>query len=186
MSNAEPELTLEEVYPTTLIYQPRRDEHWNRSEDVDAYVWRMKRGPLSNWPEELLREWLHRHADNMEDYAFLDFTKLRFTLETWPLERLPSREAFRDERFCDSFQNVEERAADNPNDWLAHYMLKEGTWNTPIVLFDNRYAGGAVGEPELKSPLHLLEGHRRLSFLQGLKRLNKAREQHQVWVVGND
>lgn len=179
LSEAEPKITLEEVYPTTLRYHPGRDLHWRVIEDEASYIRRMRERPLANWPEELLKEWLYRHADQMEDYAFLGFENLRFSLETWNLDRIPAREVFREERFCDSFQDVEDRARDNPYDWLAHYMLKEGTWNTPIVLFENHSAR----EIGLKSPFHLLEGHRRLSFLQGLKRLSKARPDHQIWVA---
>ena len=183
MSDIEPEISFEEHYATTLRYQPHRDRHWRVTEDAPSYLRRMLSGPLPNWPPELLEEWLHRHADQMEDYVFLDFENLEFRLETWDLVRIPGREAFRDPGFCDSFQDVEVRAALNAHDWLAHYMLREGTWNTPIALFDNRNAQGAVQESGLKSPLHLLEGHRRLSFLQGLKRLGKARPQHQLWIA---
>ena len=55
--------------------------------------------------------------------------------------------------------------------------------NTPIILLDNRGIRGFLHEPKLKSPYHLLEGHRRLSFLQGLKRLGKARDRHSVWIT---
>jgi hypothetical protein len=181
--NEGPGITFEEVYSGTLKYQPRRDEHWRRIEPVEDYVSRMRSGPLPNWPVEPLKEWLHRHADNMEDYAFLDFEGFEFEPATLDLGQLPGREAFRDERFCDSFQDVEERAAANKYDWLAHYMLKEGTWNTPIILLDNRGLAGFLAEPTLKTPYHLLEGHRRLSFLQGLRRLRMARPQHEVWIV---
>jgi hypothetical protein len=82
-------------------------------------------------------------------------------------------------RFCDSFQDVEIRARENAYDWLAHYMLREGTWNTPIVLFNNE----ANQQSSLRTPFHLLEGHRRLSFLQGLIRLKKTLPRHTVWIV---
>lgn len=176
-------ITLEETYPNSLKYQPLRDEHWKVVEAEADYVERMRGGPLPTWPAEPLKEWLYRHAADMEDYAFLGFGGFEFELATWNIDNLPGREAFRDERFCDGFQDVEFRAAENPYDWLAHYMLRVGTWNTPILLLDNRPQDGLLYEPELKTPYHLLEGHRRLSFLQGLKRLGKASFQHSVWVV---
>jgi hypothetical protein len=179
----EPQITFDEVHPTTRQYQPLHDQNWRIVEAEDVYVARMRAGPLPNWPVEPLKEWLHRHANQMEDYAFLGFEGFQFELETWDLSQIPGREAFKDEQFCDNFQDVEGRAADNQHDWLAHYMLREGTWNTPIVLLDNRRAPGFLHEPKLKMPYHLLEGHRRLSFLQGLRRLGKARAQHTVWIV---
>jgi hypothetical protein len=176
-------ITLMELYPTTLKYQPHRDEDWRIVEDGSAYAERMRSGPLPNWPEEVLVEWLHRHASHLEDYAFLVFEHLQFERVTWPTNLIPGAAAFRDERFCNNFQNVEERAAYNEHDWLAHYMLRKGTWNTPIILFDSSsVADGSYGA-KLKTPLHLLEGHRRLAFLQGLKRLGKAKPEHTIWLV---
>lgn len=163
-------------------YSPLRDRNLNAVEPVDAYVQRMQAGPLPNWPEELLVEWLHRHSECHFYYSNLGFERLVFTFEAWPLEQIPGREAFSDPKFCDSFSGIEHRAS--PRDWLAWHMMEHGTWNTPIVLFRNE-DGRAVDYRGdlLKSPYHLLEGHRRLSFLNGLRRLGKANPEHLVWVA---
>lgn len=179
----EPLPTLAQLYPTTLKYQPHRDEDWRVVEAALPYAERMRSGPLASWPQEVLVEWLHRHANNMEDYAFLGFERLRFERVTWPTDRIPGAAAFRDEQFCSNFQNVEERAAYSRHDWLAHYMLQEGTWNTPIILLDSMTVADAGHGARLKTPFHLLEGHRRLAFLQGLIRLGKARPEHVVWLA---
>jgi hypothetical protein len=176
-------ITLMELYPTTLKYQPHRDRDWRIVEDGSAFAARMRSGPLPRWPEEVLVEWLHRHADFMENYAFLGFERFQFERVTWPSNRIPGAAAFRDEKFCNNFQNVEERAAYSKHDWLAHYMLREGTWNTPIVLLDSGSVADGSPEAKLKTPFHLLEGHRRLAFLQGLKRLGKAKSEHAIWLV---
>lgn len=183
IGEAEPQLSLQDIYPTTLQYQPYRDGHWKVVEDETDYIRRMRAGPLSNWPEEVLKEWLYRHANDAENYGYLGLPRFRFEAAMWDVNQIPGRDAFEDERFCDDFQNVEERASENKDDWLAHYMMREGTWNTPIVLLRNRKTGGSLEEAGLKSPYHLLEGHRRLSFLQGLKRLNIAKAQHSLWLV---
>lgn len=166
-----------------IKYQPYRDEHGWVTEAPFEYARRMKLTVLPNWPEEVLIEWLHRHADFIDKYAFLRFETFSFSREPWPLEYIPGRQAFADERFCDSFSNIEERAK-NPYDWLAIYMLREGTWNTPIVFLQNKLGQFRFpyGLP-LKHPYHLLEGHRRLSFLNGLRRIGKALPIHDVWVV---
>jgi hypothetical protein len=161
--------SLEDIYPTTMQYQPHRDNDWSVIEPASDYVMRMQKTLLSHWPAEVLLEWLHRHADFMEDYAAIGFEALRYDKVEWQLDQVPGREAFRDETFCDNFHNIEARAADNPHDWLAHYMPKEGTWNTPIILLEN--PSDIKG---MKSPYHLLEGRRRLSFLQGLMGAGKG------------
>lgn len=127
--------SLQDIYPTTMQYQPHRDADWHVIELASDYISRLQGGLLRHWPTEVLGEWLHRHADFMEDYAFLGFERLRFTRVSWELAQIPGREAFRDESFCDSFQNVEVRAAENQHDWLAHHMLQEGTWNTSYRTF---------------------------------------------------
>ena len=164
-------------------YEPNRDDRGWVSEDPREYALRIRSAMLPNWPDEVLIEWLHRHAGHIDYYAFLGFETFSFEKETWPLERIPGREAFDDESFCDGFVDIERRAT-NPHDWLAIYMLEKGTWNTPIVLLRNEAGRFAFpyGRP-LKSPYHLLEGHRRLSFLNGLRSIGKASPSHEVWVV---
>jgi hypothetical protein len=173
-------MNLQDRFPHTKRYQPTRDANGLVTESEQAYIARIHVA-LPAWPEELVREWLFRHADFMEDYGQLGFERLRFTLEPWPLRLIPGREAFRDPRFCDDFQDVEQRV-ENKYDWLAKYMLKAGTWNTPIVLFENP-KNAAQPSRDLKSPYHLLEGHRRLAFLNGLRRLGKAHPEHSVWIT---
>lgn len=175
--------TDEELWGKSSKFQPIRDNNLNVIEGDKDYVMRMKSTILPSVPEEILIEWFHRHADCLEKYAFLEFETLMFSKETWFLEEIPSREAFDDETFCDSFSNVEKRA-EYKYDWLAKYMLETGTWNTPIVLLENKDGNFKFpyGEP-LKIPYHLLEGHRRLSFLVGLKRIGIALPSHEVWIA---
>src|ERR1700692_3307283 len=105
--NEEPVITFEEVHPTTLRYKPHRHKHWRVVEAESEYIARMHAGPLPSWPTEPLKEWLHRHADQMDDYAFLGFEGFQFELATWGVGQFPGPEAYRDEGFCDSFQDVE-------------------------------------------------------------------------------
>jgi hypothetical protein len=168
---------------TSLKYQPIRDKDERVIEKLDDYVRRMKQNVLQNWPEEVSREWLYRHPDCINKYAFLNFETFSFSKEVWIIEQLPGREAFKNENFCDNFSDVEKRA-ERPNDWLANYMLRAGTWNTPIVLLYNKTEEFIFPDGEsFKKPFHLLEGHRRLSFLVGLNRIGKAQPKHEVWLV---
>lgn len=108
-----------------------------------------------------------------------------FQRETWSLDAIPGCKAFRDPRFCEDFSNdlplraSEARKMKTP-DWLAEYMLRERTWNTPIVLLDTRVP---PSDPRLRRPWQLLEGHRRLSFLIYLRRVGRAQSEHSVWMV---
>jgi len=176
------EFPLDDIYPTTLKYQPQRDHHFNVAEECSNYVQRIHNSLLPNWPHELLKEWLYRHADSMEKYAFLHFESFRFELKTWERDRIPGGQAFDNEKFVAEFSNVASRA--QVGDWLAIHMMREGTWNTPIVLLDNRSNTCRFPDQRLlKSPYHLLEGHRRLSYLIGLKRMGRAALKHTAWIV---
>ncbi|WP_133718431.1 hypothetical protein [Methylocaldum gracile] len=164
-------------------FDPYRDAADWVSEDRLAYAERMQRNFLPTWPTEVLVEWFYRHARHLHDYAFLKFERFAFERQRWPTEKFPGREAFADPRFCDDFRDVVWRAQ-QPYDWLAKHMLAHGTWNTPIVLLATPARGiVAPGGWELRYPLHLLEGHRRLSFLTGLRELGKAAPEHDVWLV---
>lgn len=172
-----------EMSRKTKIYEPFLDGNGRVIESVSDYARRMKNSVLPGWSEEVLVEWLYRHAGHVEKYAFLDFQTFTFSRQIWSLEKMPGREAFDDSRFCDSFSNVAERAA-RGRDWLANYMLERGTWNTPIVLLGNKEGRHQFKNGrKLKQPFHLLEGHRRLSFLIGLRSKGKALPNHVVWLV---
>jgi len=164
--------------------EPVRDEAGHVTEAAEEYARRMRAGPLPGWPAEVLRDWLHPNAGFLNKYACLEFESFHFKLEEWPLSRVPGRDAFDFPEFCDVFAaGFEERVRDG-RDWLAAHMLNAGTWNQPVILLRNP-AGKHVlanGHP-LKQPFHLLDGHRRVSFLVALRQLGKAKPRHKVWVV---
>ena len=164
-------------------FDPFRDSNGWVSEKADDYAARMQAELLPRWPKEVLIEWLHRHNIHADRYAFLGFENLSFRPEVRPLNEVPGREAFDAPGFYDDFVNVDLRA-ENPNDYLAQYMVEHGTWNTPVVLLENpdtliKFPDGCP----MKSPFHLLEGHRRLSFLDGLRQNGKAKPEHHVWIA---
>ena len=65
-------IDLRERFPATWKYQPLFDERGWVAEDVCAYINRMQNSYLPNWPDEPLKEWLHRHAGyDLETYSSL-------------------------------------------------------------------------------------------------------------------
>lgn len=114
-------------------FDPGRDFAEWVIEDPRQYASRMQRTLLPEWPEEVLIEWLYRHAGHIYTYAFLRYEKFHFERQQWVLSQIPGKEVFADPGFFEGFQDIEQRAED-PYDWLAQFMLKHGTWNTPILL----------------------------------------------------
>jgi hypothetical protein len=164
-------------------FDPIRNASDRVCEPADDYACRMKTTVLPYWPEEVLIEWFHRHIFHIDRYAALGYERFRFERELWPLAQIPGEEAFLNPTFCQNFSNVAERAATG-RDWLASYMMNTGTWNTPIVLLQSAgIAPRMIERWPLRQPVHLLEGHRRLAFLNGLRKLGKAGPEHLVWCV---
>jgi len=164
-------------------YLPFVDGRGRTSEPAKDYVRRMQATVLPNWPEEVLVEWLHRHAMDLTRYAFLDFRTLSFTRETWPVEKIPGWEAYYDDHgFREDIEQVQARA--DAGDWVPQYVIAHGTWNTPIILLHNPF--GNVETPyamALRSPYHLIEGHCRLSALIAVREAGLAQPEHELWIA---
>jgi hypothetical protein len=164
-------------------YWPKKNLDGRATEDVRTYVARMHSTLLPHFPEELLVEWLYRHHKFLYTYAFL-LECLRFERQTWKLDEIPGREAFVDERLCDAIVGSFRNSARDPTDWLAQSMDRKGTWEKPVVLLENMR--GDIESPDgvkFKQPYHLLEGHRRLSFLIALRNKGRALAEHDLWVA---
>lgn len=164
-------------------YAPLKNGDSRVAEDARTYVARMHATRLPHFPEELLVEWLYRHHNSLHTYAFL-FESLRFKHQTWRLEDIPGCEAFEDRKFCVNFSRSFNARARDPLDWLAQYMNRHGTWNTPVVLLEN-LRGEIESTPRvtIRQPYHLLEGHRRLSFLVALRNQGRALNEHTIWLA---
>ncbi len=159
-------------------FEPLARLHEN--EPFEHYAQRV-RANLPAWPSEVVREWLYRHWTQLSKYRFLGFGQFRFARETWPVEQIPGVEALDGD--AEEWAHVLERAA-TVDDWVARHLRERGTWNTPIVLLDNRaglhaFPRGAL----LKKPWHLLEGHHRLAYLTGLRATGCLQARHEVFVV---
>lgn len=182
-----PLFTIAEVYEElTIPYLPKLNPNLDLDEEEEDYIERM-RSFAPSIPEEVAREWFFRHFECLDHYSFLDFSTLRFELQTWSVEQIPGREAFSDPKFCENFSDDFKERVKDPHNWLAHYMEQHGTWNTPIILLHNpdaKFRGNSCYL--LRSPWHLLEGHNRLSFFQHLRNIGTTKAHHQVWAVFKD
>lgn len=170
----------------TSKFEPFKDDCGQVIELADDYVKRMQSGLLPNWPKEPLVECLHRHHEIFLDrYSFLAVDQFQFKHEIWQLNQIPGREAFKLASAFDEYYSGFEEQLKNPYNWLATFMVINGTWNTPVILLEHtekrfQFPGG---EESLNSPYHLLEGHRRLSYLGWLRDHGRALPIHPVWVV---
>lgn len=111
---------------------PRRDEPFDS--------WYARAGShLSNVPDEVAREWIHRHW-GQSSYEWMPLLGLHFSLEEWPLDRL-LRVAVGSRGRQDAYE-----VRENPGQWVQDYMDKHGTWSTPIIVLE--------GGPTLRDDMH--------------------------------
>ncbi len=167
-------------------FLPTANAHGNTAEAPEAYAERMKSTLLPNWPTELLIEWLHRYDHGMAKYCFLGFETLEFEKVTWKLRDVPGVEVYGDPRCFDDYRDIDHDASIRAN-WLPRYMKEHGTWKAAIILLKN---DGEIVAPDgfgpLRSPFHLIEGRRRLSYLNTLRERGEAKGEHDVWLVKAD
>lgn len=157
------------------LYKNREDEKFKE------YFQRIHK-LLPNWPEEVVKEWLYRHNNQIEDYFFLEFDKFKFSLEKWGNEKIMKLiNSYKMDYVIDSLGL---QILDRPYSFLQKYIYKNGTWPSPIIVLKNE-DDIIVGNKELLGkPYHLLEGHLRLGYIRNLYKNNKQlKKEHLVYIV---
>src|SRR3989304_2895075 len=67
---------------TKKVYRPYLDDSNNSVESSEQYCDRIQK-LLPNFPKEVLKQWFFEHWGQIDDYAWLEFSSLRFKQETW-------------------------------------------------------------------------------------------------------
>lgn len=159
--------------------------------DFSVYYQRV-RELVPNVPKDVLRQWIYglqgEHVTR-RNYAWLDYDRLRFTLESWPTTRLLHVYTVEDYRDC-----VQVRAACQSLDEfccterdLAHWQ-QYGTWRTAPIILDVASLESLPPDKELVAPDQLIEGHNRLGYLYAMAAMAKIypvklATTHLVWVL---
>ncbi|TKJ83303.1 hypothetical protein PaeCFBP13512_23035 [Paenibacillus sp. CFBP13512] len=160
-------------------------------EDKELFIEYKKRigHLLPNFPECALENWIYRHHSDIDDYAFLDFQKMKFQEKSWSKDEIFNNIKSYESGMIDNLgYHIYE--SDDPN-WLQKYMLTHNTWNVPIIVFQNDSPLNipiiAFEEdfPDMGKPYHLLEGHLRLNYFREMYRKEKERlnDNHKLWLV---
>lgn len=171
-----------------MLIVPSRIDRSEVKESFESYYSRWPK-ELENVPEDVVRHWIYYHNE-----CFLGFDGV-YDLSKWVFKK----ERFSNVRILDVLHYPDElKHMDSIGERFlagvlagydtADYMLKNGTFPCPIIVAHNageyRHHRGLEGESMLE-PYHLIEGHRRLSFLRAMiKRNHKAlKKEHDVWLV---
>ncbi len=151
-------------------------EHW----------WRRAASLLLHVPEEVAKEWVHRHWNNGPISPHIDLMKTRFSLEHWPAEelsRIQRSEAWARNDATHAMTHWERIPA-----FVPRFMLANGAWPSPIVV-----GRGLSAFPRLRAALFagrdptkpiLLEGHVRFEIWRSMRNENRVlRDPLPVWVA---
>ncbi len=162
--------------------------HKYGSFDVEPFQTYFRRWPkaLSNVPECVVENWVHRHWSDFQMWRRFDLQSFQFELASFS-----NPEIMAIGHFDDWFRTLDYWGDDlfedqlRKNTWLGAFMLKNGTAPAPIIVAVN---AGSIEHPLggfLRTPTHLIEGHMRLAYLRGMIRHNhsKLKNYHGVWLL---
>jgi hypothetical protein len=153
--------------------------------------WPRVRASFPNVPEEVARQWLHRHWRH-SPFSWLKSADYNFEKVTWPSGELSSIR-YRINEFADStdlqmqFGKQLLAAHERHGIWLAEYMLDTGLFPVPIIVADNR--DGHLVDHAYKDSNYfpktyvLIEGHRRLEFGTFLASRGQLAPTQEIWIM---
>lgn len=126
--------------------------------------WARVRGSFSAVPEDVAREWIHRHW-SCSPYGFLSSSRYSFEWVAWSSTELREIRVWAD-NFDPGQVLVWGMGLLRMDFWVAKFMRTCKTFPSPIIVLDNRT--GAIGEEPncpksvaFPSAYILVEGHRR-------------------------
>jgi hypothetical protein len=161
----------------------------NEKECVDDYVSRLQH-VLPNFPEEVLREWLHRHNDAfIRRFSHHDLFYWDFELTLISNSEIINIQLFQKAKqaFLDIGLKLRGHECNRESE-PGKFMIKNGTFPSPIIIFNeakNHY--DFTGEQYL-APYHLAEGHKRWGYLNAMIQSNTKlfpilQNKHQVYLI---
>jgi hypothetical protein len=144
---------------------------------------------LNHIPKEVIESWIYRHWSDFQDWIPLQPEKWKYELCEFNNDQileidhvgnwLPQLKSWGRELLKGNHRKTT---------WLGQYMLEYGSTPTPIIIgknFSEIYHPIEFGEQKMKVPYQLIEGHLRLSYLNGMisEGYSTLMKKHKVWVV---
>lgn len=178
-------------------FAPKLDEGGGVVTPFDQW-WPQTQNHFSNVPEEVAKEWLHRHWGH-SPYGWLPSDLCSFSLEDLPSAEL-GNVLNRIHRFevggAKALDHGRFLCGEHPKRpwhfepiWLSVYMKEHGKFPSPIIVLDNRDGilskTKSIPEREQNLPhgLILIEGHQRHQigmYLQSVDRLKDSVQMYRI------
>lgn len=153
------------------------------AETADEYCARMQ-DLLPRFPADVLKQWFYDHWSDIDNYAWLDFTRLGFTKHRWQSQEVMGSGIQDNESIRIDHQHYEAGLIHFHGDRMVDYFRSHGTWPVSPVFLANPSAD--IVRPdgfELTAPYHLLEGHHRAGYFWSFFESNALQHVHKVWVA---
>jgi hypothetical protein len=158
--------------------------------EVEPFSDYLRRWPaeLKAFPANLIETWVYRHWDQFRD-EWMPQRALEWKYES---RFFSNDEVMKIAHFANELSIMDYWGDQlfscriRRETWLAAFMLRHGTTPEPILVLDAdtkvRHHKAFEGEVILK-PFHIIEGHKRLSYLRGMIRHNHPllKKQHVIW-----
>jgi hypothetical protein len=149
--------------------------------------WARVRSSFPNVPEDVAREWLHRHWKH-SPYCYLTSKSYLFDLKKWP--KLTNIRTLWSDFKADNegARRKGKELVDLKPGWMPYvpkYMLEHHRFPAPIILLDNRdghHNKDYPQEKKLPRAYVLMEGHTRFNTGIYLESIGKL-EQADAWLM---
>ena len=171
------------------IYFPKRSSSDEYLENAKEYCKRMKI-ILPNFPAEVLSQWFYRHPKlAINDYAWLDYTTIKFFKKEWSSDLILSSGIANNKSVQIDKRNFEKNIKNSFTESIEAYFLKYNTWPiAPILLYN---PDGNLCSPygyKYSSPYHPVDGYHRLGIFLSLfkKSLIDKNKTHFLWIINTD
>ena len=160
--------TWKELIPSRTLNQVGQS-----GETLEQYIKRIKR-KFKNIPNKVLEQWLYLHTSDpyvIQNYAWIDYTAVRFTEVLWSYEQIAQIQVFSEFRYY-----VEMRTKTNSLEQFMcvaedkAYWEMYGTWRIPIIVLNTQNLSNPPRFSELNKPFQLVEGHSRLGYYKAFYR----------------
>lgn len=156
------------------------------NETQDNYITRI-RNAFPNIPDEVILQWFFDHYQQIEEYSWIDFSKLTFNRITVLTEEIPIKNIGNDsciEHYLYNFTTGTTRKIPRFKR-ISDYFEKYGTWPIPPIYLANYY-GKYQFDIGFKCgiPFHLVEGHNRLAqFIYYKNKGNTLLDTHEIYLA---
>ena len=173
------EFSMKKIHPSWDYMRPNVNEKYEDFRFEEYYQRIVSTTKLNHIPKTIFEQWiyyLHQDYNTLNNYAWINYENVEFTLSEWDLDQLENVNVIEDFKsyYLDraSYSRLDQFCCTKED---LYNWKEKGTWKTPPIIIDvNTFLKDKPSWSELTPPYQLIEGHTRLGYLNSLKRISSA------------